>query len=87
MRGFTRRRSEGRANCATSGMFWWMRRGPSLIRRPRRKAKLRITLGADKGHDVSPFVAKLRAHKVTPDVMVQSIVSKRGKVRNTSIDR
>ena len=52
----------------------------------RRKAKRRITLGADKGCDASPFVAELRARRVTPHVAVQGTVSKLGKVRKTAVD-
>ena len=56
----------------------------------RRKAKGRITLGADKaprnwGHDASSFVAELRARQVTRQVAAQGTVAKLGKVRKTAI--
>ena len=38
-------------------------------------------------YDASPFVAELRARKVTPHIAVQGTVSKLGKVRKTAIDK
>lgn len=52
----------------------------------RRKAKHRITLGADKAYDVAGFVGDLRARNVTPHVAVNGSVSKLGKVRKTAIN-
>ena len=51
----------------------------------RRKAKPRITLGADKCYDASAFVAELRARQVTRQVAAQGTVAKLGKVRTTAI--
>ena len=61
-------------------------REATLTMLDRRKTKPRITLGADKGYDASPFVAELRARRVTPHVAVQGTVSKLGKVRKTAVD-
>ena len=61
-------------------------REATLVLLDRRKAKGRITLGADKAYDASPFVAELRARRVTPHIAVQGTVSKLGKVRKTAID-
>jgi transposase len=46
----------------------------------------RITLGADKGYDVTGFVAALRERRVTPHVATDRRVSKTGKVRRTGVD-
>ena len=67
-------------------------REATLVLLDRRTAKSRITLGADNGprncaYDASPFVADLRARKVTPHIAVQGTVSKLGKVRKTAIDK
>ena len=55
-------------------------REATLVLLDRRKAKRRISLGADKAYDASPFVAELRARQVTPHIAVQGTVSKLGKV-------
>ena len=65
-------------------------REATLVLLDRRKAKGRITLGAEKaprnwGHDASAFVAELRARQVTRHIAVRGIVSKLGKVRKTAI--
>ena len=52
-----------------------------------RKAKTRITLGADKAYDVTPFIAELRTRKVTPHIAVNGAVSKLGKARKTAMDK
>ena len=52
-----------------------------------RPSRRRITLGADKGYDVTGFVEDLRERKVTPHVAVQGHLSKTGKRRKTLIDR
>ena len=65
-------------------------REATLILLDRRKArsggKHRITLGADKAYDASPFIGELRARNVTPHIAVNGTVSKLGKVRKTAID-
>jgi len=50
-------------------------------------ATRRITLGADKAYDVTGFIGDLRQRKVTPHIVVNGAVSKRGKPRKTAIDR
>jgi transposase len=50
------------------------------------RGKRRVTLGADKGYDVTPFIQDLRARKVTPHVAVNGSVSKTGKRRKTAVD-
>jgi len=55
-----------------------------LDRRPGRR---RITLGADKAYDVTPFVADLRRRKVTPHIAVNDHPTKTGKRRKTAIDQ
>ena len=51
----------------------------------RRRAK-RITLGADKGYDVTQFVHDLRDRSVTPHIAIDGHLSKTGKRRKTAID-
>jgi hypothetical protein len=65
----------------------------ALIARPRRRRSGRairragrITLGADKGYDVSAFVEALREHEVTPHIVIDGHVRKSGKPRKTAID-
>lgn len=62
-------------------------REATLTMLKRRKAKGRVTLGADKAYDVTPFIAELRVHKVTPHIAVNGAVSKLGKVRKTAMDK
>jgi transposase len=64
-----------------------------LIARPRRRRPGRtirragrVTLGGDKGYDVSDFVASLRELDVTPHIAVNGRVSKYGVVRKTGVD-
>jgi len=47
----------------------------------------RITLGADKGYDVSDFIAALRARRVTPHIAIDGHVRKSGQPRKTAIGR
>lgn len=61
-------------------------REATLLMLDRRKAKHRITLGADKAYDVTDFVGALRGRTVTPHIAVQGTVSKTGVVRRTAID-
>jgi transposase len=46
----------------------------------------RITLGADKAYDVTPFVHDLRARSVTPHIAIDGHLSKTGKPRKTAVD-
>ncbi len=63
-----------------------------LVARPRRRAGRpirrvgRITLGGDKGYDVSDFIAELRGLDVTPHIAINGRVSKHGVVRKTAVD-
>jgi transposase len=47
----------------------------------------RITLGGDKGFDVTDFVGELRDRNVTPHIAVDAHLTKTGKTRKTAIDR
>ena len=64
----------------------------ALLARPRRRSIRgvrragRITLGGDKGYDVSGFVAALRELDVTPHIAINGHVSKHGVVRKTAVD-
>ena len=62
-------------------------REAALAMLKRRQAKGRITLGADKAYDVTPFIAELRTRKVTPHISVNGTVSKLGKARKTAMDQ
>lgn len=63
-----------------------------LIKRPGRHSRRairrasRVTLGGDKGYDVSGFVAELRNQAVTPHIAINGRVSKHGVVRTTAVD-
>ena len=46
----------------------------------------RITLGTDKGYDVTGFIAELRQRRVTPHIAADRRVSKTGMVRHSAID-
>jgi transposase len=46
----------------------------------------RITLGADKAYDVTPFVHDLRDRSVTPHIAIDGHLSKTGKPRKTAVD-
>ncbi len=52
----------------------------------RHDAAGRITLGGDKGYDVSAFVEALRERAVTPHIAVDGHVRKSGRPRKTAID-
>lgn len=61
-------------------------REATLAMLDRRKARRRITLGADKAYDVAGFIGDLRARKVTPHIAVNGAVSRTGKSRKTAMD-
>ena len=61
-------------------------REATLTMLDRREGRHRITLGADKAYDASPFIGDLRARRVTPHIAVNRTVSKLGKIRKTAID-
>ncbi len=46
----------------------------------------RITLGADKGYDVTQFVHELRDRSVTPHIAIDGRLSKNGVPRRTAVD-
>ncbi len=46
----------------------------------------RITLGADKAYDVTPFVHELRERSVTPHIAIDGHLSRTGKARKTALD-
>jgi transposase len=56
-----------------------------LIDKCRRRGR-RITLGADKAYDVTPFVHDLRDRSVTPHIAIDGHLSKTGKQRKTAVD-
>ena len=57
-----------------------------LIDDYRGNSERRITLGADKAYDVTPFVRELRARSITPHIAIDGHVTKTGKRRKTSVD-
>ena len=57
-----------------------------LIDHHRGQGRRRITLGADKAYDVTPFVHELRARLVVPHIAIDGHLSKTGKPRKTAID-
>jgi len=57
-----------------------------LVDRCRGRRRRRITLGADKAYDVTPFVHELRARSVTPHIAIDGHLSKTGKQRKTAVD-
>ena len=61
-------------------------RDAALILLDRRQRTKRITLGADKGYDVTAFVAALRARRVTPHIAADRRISKLGVARHSEID-
>ena len=63
----------------------WAEREAALAMLDRR-AKRRVTLGADKGYDASSFVTDLRARQVTPHIAVNDYQTQCGKRRRTLID-
>jgi hypothetical protein len=52
----------------------------------RGRARRRITLGADKAYDVTPFVHELRDRSVTPHIAIDGHLSTTGKRRKTAVD-
>ena len=52
----------------------------------RERRDRRITLGADKAYDVTPFVHDLRGRSVTPHIAIDGHLSKTGKRRKTAVD-
>lgn len=58
-----------------------------LIDDYRGNSERRITLGADKAYDVTPFVHELRGRSVTPHIAIDGHLSKTGKRRKTAVDR
>jgi transposase len=61
-------------------------RDAALTMLDRRKDKRRITLGADKGYDVTGFIVALRDRQVTPHIAIDRRVSKLGVRRHSEID-
>jgi transposase len=61
-------------------------RDAALTMLDRRKDKRRITLGADKGYDVTGFIVALRGQGVTPHIAADRRVSKHGVERHSEID-
>lgn len=65
----------------------------ALVALPRRRSRRtirrrgRITVGGDKGYDVSGFVTSLREHDATPHIAINARVSKHGVARKTAVDR
>lgn len=57
-----------------------------LIDDYRGESERRITLGADKAYDVTPFVHELRGRSVTPHIAIDGHLSKTGKRRKTAVD-
>ena len=61
-------------------------RDAALTMLDRRQGQQRITLGADKGYDVTAFVKDLRRRRVTPHIAVDRRVSKHGVRRRSAVD-
>jgi len=57
-----------------------------LIDDYRGQSERRITLGADKAYDVTPFVHELRGRSVTPHIAIDGHLTKTGKRRKTAVD-
>ena len=57
-----------------------------LIDDYRGESERRMTLGADKAYDVTPFVRELRARSVTPHIAIDGHLTKTGKRRKTAVD-
>ena len=58
----------------------------ALVKARQVHAPRRITLGADKAYDVTPFIEELRAQQVTPHIAINDHLTKTGKRRKTAID-
>ncbi len=52
-----------------------------------RPSRRRITVGGDKGFDVTSFVDALRARRVTPHIAIDAHLTKTGKQRKTALDQ
>ena len=76
--GATAQSGAASTSCATC----W----PMPASRESRGGRRRITVGGDKGFDVTDFVEELRHRKVSPHIAVQDHVTKTGKRRKTKID-
>lgn len=61
-------------------------RDAALAMLDRRSGRGRITLGADRGYDVTAFVQQLRRRRVTPHIAINRRVSKHGVARHSEID-
>jgi transposase len=61
-------------------------RDAALALLDRRARTKRITLGADKGYDVTAFITALRQRRVTPHIAPDRRVSKLGVARHSEID-
>ena len=61
-------------------------RDAALAMLDRHAGKRRITLGADKGYDVTAFIKDLRQRRVTPHIAADRRISKRGVARHSEID-
>jgi IS5 family transposase len=61
-------------------------RDAALMMLDRRAGKRRVTLGADKGYDVTAFVVSLRQRRVTPHIAADRRLSKHGVARHSEID-
>jgi len=51
-----------------------------------RPAGRRVTVGGDKGFDVTDFIEELRARRVTPHIAIDAHLTKTGKRRKTALD-
>jgi transposase len=60
-------------------------REAALAMLDRRLGRRRITLGADKGYDVTGFIGDLRMRRVTPHVAIDGHLSSTGKPRKTAV--
>ena len=61
-------------------------REATLTMLDRRKPRQRITLGADKAHEVTDFAGDLHARNLPPHVAVNGTVPNLGRVRKAAID-
>ena len=61
-------------------------REAALAMLDRRPGRRRITLGGDKGYDVTDFIGDLRARQVTPHIAIDGHLSSTGKPRKTAVD-
>ena len=61
-------------------------REATLAMLDRRPGRRRVTLGADKAHDVRSFIEDLRRRRVTPHIAIDGHMRKGGKPRSTAMD-